>query len=156
MSGNFYMKKQNNNRTICVNKKAHHDYFIHEKFEAGIVLTGCEIKSVCNGNVNLQDGYASIDKGELLLYNMFISHYNNGTYFNLPEKRIRKLLMHKKEILKISHSIKEKGFTLIPLSLYKNDYGKVKIELALVKGKHNFDKREALKKKQFKQETKWI
>ena len=139
------MKKEN--KTICTNKKAFHDYFIHDRFEAGIVLSGCEIKSVSEGKVNLQDGYASIDKGELNLYNMFISHYTNGTYFNLPEKRTRKLLMHKKEILKISHQIKEKGFTLIPLSLYKNNYEKVKVELALVKGKHNYDKRESLKKK---------
>lgn len=148
------MKKEN--KTICTNKKAFHDYFIHEKFEAGIVLSGCEIKSVCEGKVNLQDGYASIDKGELNLYNMFISHYTNGTYFNLPEKRTRKLLMHKKEILKISHQIKEKGFTLIPLSLYKNNYGKVKVELALVKGKHNYDKRESLKNKELKRELNGI
>lgn len=148
------MKKEN--KTICTNKKAFHDYFIHEKFEAGIVLSGCEIKSVCEGKINLQDGYATIDKGELYLYNMFISHYTNGTYFNLPEKRTRKLLMHKKEILKISHQIKEKGFTLIPLSLYKNNYGKVKVELALVKGKHNYDKRESLKTKELKRELNGI
>jgi SsrA-binding protein len=148
------MKKEN--KTICSNKKAFHDYFIHEKFEAGIVLSGCEIKSVCEGKINLQDGYATIDKGELYLYNMFISHYTNGTYFNLPEKRTRKLLMHKKEILKISHQIKEKGFTLIPLSLYKNNYGKVKVELALVKGKHNYDKRESLKTKELKRELNGI
>jgi SsrA-binding protein len=146
------MEKKSQNKNICTNKKAFHDYIIHDKFEAGIVLSGCEIKSVCEGKVNLQDGYAVIDKGELLLHNMFISHYINGTYFNLPEKRIRKLLMHKKEILKISHSIREKGFTLIPLSLYKNKYGKVKVELALVKGKHNYDKRESLKDKTLKRE----
>ena len=146
------MKNTKENKIIYANKKAFHDYFIHEKYEAGIVLTGCEIKSVCEGKVNLQDGYASIDKGELFLYNMFISHYTNGTYFNSPEKRIRKLLMHKKEILKISHSIREKGYTLIPLRLYKNNYGKVKVELALVKGKHNYDKRDSLKEKQLKRE----
>ncbi len=140
------------NKIICTNKKAFHDYFIIEKYEAGIVLSGCEIKSICDGKINLQDGYASIDKGELYLYNMYISNYTNGTYFNLPEKRIRKLLMHKREILKISHSIKEKGLTLIPIQVYTNNYGKIKIELALVKGKHNYDKRESLKNKQLTRE----
>lgn len=143
-------------KIICTNKKAFHDYFIIEKFEAGIVLSGCEIKSIDKGNINLQDGYASIDKGELFVYNIFISHYTNGTYFNLPEKRTRKLLMHKKEILKISHSIKEKGYTLIPISVYANSYGKIKIEIALVKGKHNYDKRESLKEKQYKREINGI
>lgn len=140
------------NKIICTNKKAFHDYFIIEKYEAGIVLSGCEIKSICDGKINLQDGYASIDKGELYLYNMYISNYTNGTYFNLPEKRIRKLLMHKREILKISHSIKEKGLTLIPIKVYTTNYGKIKIELALVKGKHNYDKRESLKNKQLTRE----
>ena len=142
------------NKVICTNKKAFHDYFIVDKFEAGIVLSGCEIKSICEGKINLQDGYASIDKGELFVYNIFISHYTNGTYFNLPEKRTRKLLMHKKEILKISHSIKEKGFTLIPIKIYTNNYGKIKVELALVKAKHNYDKRESLKEKQVNKELK--
>lgn len=141
-----------NNKIICTNKKAYHDYFIHEKYEAGIVLSGCEIKSIVENKLNIQDGYVSIDKGELYLYNMFISNYSKGTYFNLPEKRPRKLLMHKKEILKISHIIKEKGFTLIPLSVYKNNYGKIKIEIAIVKGKHNYDKRESLKNKTLRKE----
>ena len=141
-----------NNKIICTNKKAYHDYFIHEKYEAGIVLSGCEIKSIIANKLNIQDGYVSIDKGELYIYNMFISNYSKGTYFNLPEKRPRKLLIHKKEILKISHIIKEKGFTLIPLSVYKNNYGKIKIEIAIVKGKHNYDKRESLKNKTLRKE----
>lgn len=139
-------------KIICTNKKAFHEYFIIDKFEAGIVLSGCEVKSISVGKVNLQDGYATIDKGELFLYNIFISKYNNGSWFNTEEKRIRKLLMHKKEILKISHIIKEKGYTLIPIQIYSNEYGKIKVELALVKGKHNYDKREALKEKQVKRE----
>lgn len=139
-------------KIICTNKKAFHEYFIIDKFEAGIVLSGCEVKSISVGKVNLQDGYATIDKGELFLYNIFISKYDNGSWFNTEEKRIRKLLMHKKEILKISHIIKEKGYTLIPIQIYSNEYGKIKVELALVKGKHNYDKREALKEKQAKRE----
>lgn len=135
------------------NRKAFYDYFIEEKFEAGIVLCGSEVKSCMNGNINLSDAYITIDKGELILNNSFISLYNNCGYIKHEEKRKRKLLMHKNEILKLNQEISVKGFTLIPLSFYINN-GKIKVEIALVKGKHNYDKRESLKNKNFKKELK--
>ena len=138
-------------KILYTNRKAFHDYFIDDKFEAGIVLCGSEVKSCANGNVNLQDAYVTIDKGELILYNSFIAQYNNSGYTRHVEKCKRKLLMHKKEILKLSQEINIKGYTLIPISFYIKN-GKIKVELALAKGKHNYDKRNSLKEKDTKKE----
>ena len=136
---------------LYTNKKAYHNYFIEEKYEAGIVLVGSEVKSCKNGHIDLSDSYISIDKGELILHNSFIAHYQNAGYSKHIEKTNRKLLMHKREILKLFQQINIKGFTLIPLSFYLKN-GKVKVEIALAKGKHNYDKRETLKEKDIKRE----
>lgn len=128
------------------NRKAKYDYQIFEEIEAGIVLTGTEIKSIRQGKANLKDSYATIKKGEVILLNMHISPYEQGNIFNHEETRTRKLLLHKKEILKLQDKIKLEGFTLVPLKLYfkKN---KAKILLGLAKGKKTYDKREAIKKR---------
>lgn len=129
-----------------LNRKAHFDYEIIDTFEAGIVLTGTEIKSIRQGKANLKDSYAIVRKEELYLLNMHISAYEQGNRFNHDEDRTRKLLMHKKEILKLRDKVEMEGFTLVPLKLYfKNN--KAKILLGLAKGKKDYDKREAIKKK---------
>ena len=135
------------------NKKAFHDFFIEEKYEAGIVLNSSEVKSCMYGNVSLSDAYVTIDNGELIMYNSFIAQYNHSGYIKHEEKCKRKLLMHKKEILKLNQEINVKGFTLIPISFYINS-GKIKVELALVKGKKYYDKRNSLKEKDVKKEIK--
>ncbi|MDD2435670.1 MAG: SsrA-binding protein SmpB [Bacilli bacterium] len=133
------------------NRKASYDYEILETIETGIVLTGTEIKSIKNGSANLKDSYAIIKNGEVFLLNMHISHYEQGNIFNHDETRTRKLLLHKKEILKLNNKISTLGYTLVPLKLYfkKN---KVKILLGLAKGKKTYDKRQAIKEKDIKRE----
>ena len=128
------------------NRKAKYDYEILDTIEAGIVLTGTEIKSIKNGMANLKDSYAIIKNGEIFLLNMHISHYEQGNIFNHDETRTRKLLLHKKEILKLNDKVKMLGYTLVPIKLYfkKN---KAKILVGIAKGKKNYDKREAIKKK---------
>ena len=134
-----------------LNRKARHDYFIEEEYECGIVLTGTEIKSIRDGKANIKDSYAVIRKNELFLLNMFISHYKEGNIFNHNETRTRKLLMHKKEILKLNDKITLQGYTLIPLKVYfKNN--KAKMSLGLCKGKKNYDKRESLKERDIKRQ----
>lgn len=133
------------------NKKAFFNYFIKEKFEAGIILLGTEVKSCRLGNIDLSDSYISIEKGEMFLLNSFIATYKDAGYCKHVEKCKRKLLMHKKEILKLYQEVNVKGFTLIPLSFYETK-GKIKIEIALAKGKHLYDKRDALKEKTSKRE----
>lgn len=129
------------------NRKAHFDYEIIETYEAGIVLTGTEIKSIREGKANLKDSYAIIRNNEVYLLNMHISHYKEGNIFNHDETRTRKLLLHKKEIFKIRDSLELKGLTLVPLKLYfKENYAKILIGVA--KGKKNYDKRESIKKKE--------
>lgn len=132
-----------------INRQARHDYFILEEIEAGIALTGTEIKSIRKGNANIKDSYAIIKNQEAYLLNMFIKHYEQGNIFNHNETRTRRLLLHKKEILKLHDHIKLEGCTLIPLKLYfkKN---KVKILIGLCKGKKNFDKRETIKERDIK------
>lgn len=133
-------------RTITTNRKAFHDYFVTESFEAGIELTGTEIKSIRNGGCNLKDSWASIDKGELFIKGMHISPYEQGNIFNKDPLRVRKLLMHKREILRLFGLVKQEGLTLIPLSLYfKGNI--VKVQLGLCKGKKLYDKRETAAKK---------
>lgn len=135
-----------NGKVITKNRKAFHDYFIEETYEAGIVLKGTEIKSIRAGKVNLKDSFAKIKDGEVFLMNMYVSPYEQGNRFNHDPTRTRKLLLHRKEINKLIGKTKESGFSLIPLKLYlKNGY--CKVELALAKGKKKYDKREELKKK---------
>ena len=134
-----------------LNRQARHDYFIEEEYECGIALTGTEIKSIRDGKCNLKDCYAIVRNNELYILNMFISHYKEGNIFNHSETRIRKLLMHKKEILKLNDKIRLEGYTLIPLKLYfKNN--KAKILLGLCKGKKNYDKRETIKQRDISRE----
>ena len=132
-----------------LNRKAKHDYFIEETYEAGIELTGTEIKSIRDGSANIKDSYGIIKNDEVFLLNMFISQYKEGNIFNHNETRTRKLLMHKNEILKLNDKVRLEGYTLIPLKLYfKNN--KAKILLGLCKGKKNFDKRETIKERDIK------
>ncbi|MFC7394506.1 SsrA-binding protein SmpB [Scopulibacillus cellulosilyticus] len=137
---------KNDGRVLAQNRRASHDYFIEETFEAGIVLQGTEIKSVRKGSVNFKDAFARVENGEVFLHNMHISPYEQGNRYNHDPLRTRKLLLHKKEISKLLGKSKETGYAIIPLKMYiKNGYAKVLIGLA--KGKKNYDKRETLKRK---------
>ena len=133
-------------KLICNNKKAYHDYFIEEKFEAGMVLQGTEVKSLRNGKANLNDSFALIRNGEAFLHNLHISHYDFGNRENHDPDRMRKLLLHKNEIVKLFGKIREQGYSFIPLRIYFKD-GLVKVELGLAKGKKLYDKREDMKQK---------
>ena len=128
------------------NRKAKFDYQIFDTYEAGIVLTGTEIKSIRKGNCNLKDSYVVIKKNEAYIINMHISHYEEGNIFNHEETRTRKLLLHKKEILKLKDKIKIKGYTIIPLKLYFNK-NKAKLLIGIAKGKKTYDKRETIKER---------
>jgi SsrA-binding protein len=129
---------------VAVNRKARHDYFILDTFECGIVLTGTEIKSVRAGKVNLKDSFALIRNGEMWLIGVHISPYEKGSYYNHEPERDRKLLVHKAEIIRLNSKIREKGLTLVPLSIYIKNGQHAKIELALVKGKAEHDKRDTI------------
>lgn len=139
-------------RTVAQNRKARHDYFILETFECGIVLTGTEIKSVRDGKVNLKEGYALIRNGELWLVGVHISPYEKGSYYNHEPLRDRKLLMRKNEILRLFSKVREKGLTLVPLSVYIKEGKRAKVELALVKGKMLHDKRDSLSERDAKRD----
>jgi len=134
-------------KIISNNKKAYHDYFIEQTYEAGIELKGTEIKSVRNSNVSLRDSYIKIKNGEAFVEGMHIAKYEQGNIFNHDPLRTRKLLLHKKEIRKLEKEIKESGYTLIPTKLYFDNGSKVKLEIALAKGKKLYDKRHTLKEK---------
>ena len=136
-----------NSRTVAQNKKANHDYFVLEEYEAGIELFGNEVKSIRQGRVNLKDAWCSIDNGEIFVNGMHISPYEQGNIFNRDPLRKKKLLMHKKEIHKLYGTIKQQGLTLIPLSVYFNK-GKAKIKVGLCKGKKIYDKRDVAAKKE--------
>lgn len=138
-------------KTVADNRKARHEYFILESFEAGIELVGTEVKSIRNGSVNLKDSWCSIDNGEMFIKGMHISPYEKGNIFNRDPLRVRKLLMHKREINKLFGSIKQDGLTLIPLSLYFKD-SRVKVQIGLCKGKKLYDKREDSAKRDAKRE----
>lgn len=144
-------KKDEHIKIACENRKARHDYFIHETYEAGLELKGTEVKSLRVGKANLRDSYAQILNGEIFVEHMHISPYEQGNIFNHDPLRRRKLLMHKKEILKLFGKTREKGFTLIPLKIYFKQ-GRAKMELALASGKHNYDKRVALAEKSAKRD----
>ncbi len=133
---------------LAENRKAYHDYFIIDKFEAGIVLTGTEMKSLRKRRLNLKDSYGNIKNGEIFLDGVHISPFEEGNIHNHDPLRSRKLLLHKKEIMRLIGKIKEEGLTLVPLSFYINDNGKVKVEIALAKGKKLYDKRDTLAKKE--------
>ena len=146
------MPRERGQKVVATNRKARHDYSIEDVFEAGIVLIGTEVKSLRAGRASLVDGYAVVDGGEIWLENVHIPEYTEGTWNNHSTRRKRKLLMHREEIAKLAGKVKESGFTLVPLSLYFKD-GKAKVELALAKGKRDYDKRQALKEKQDKREA---
>lgn len=134
------------------NKKAYFDYYIEKELEAGIVLTGTEIKSIRKGSVDIKDSYVTIKNDEAFVINMYIAKYEEGNRFNHEERRTRKLLLHKKEIRKLRDEINKEGYTIIPLKLYiKNSRAKLLIGVA--KGKHLYDKRRVLKEKELKMET---
>ena len=134
-------------KTICTNRKAYHEYHIEETFEAGIVLTGTEVKSLREGKANLKDSFAKIKGGELFLVNAHISPYSCGNIYNHEPKRERKLLMHKREISRLFGKVKEGGYTLVALSMYFDKRNRAKTEIALAKGKTLYDKRESIKRK---------
>lgn len=134
-------------KPICTNRKAYHEYHIEETFEAGLVLTGTEVKSLREGKANLKDSYAKIKDGELFLVNAHISPYSCGNIFNHEPKRDRKLLMHKREINRLFGKVRERGYTLVALSMYFDKRNKAKMQIALAKGKTLYDKRESIKKK---------
>lgn len=131
------------------NKKAYFDYFIEDTYEAGIVLTGTEIKSIRKGSCNLKDTYARIKNNEVYVINMFIAPYEQGSVFNHDERRERKLLLHKKEIYKIKQKMEKEGYSLVPVKLYLKN-GKAKILLGVAKGKKNYDKRMSIKERDIK------
>jgi len=135
------MKKGDKKPVIAKNNKAYHEYFIEETYEAGLVLSGTEVKSIRQGNVNLKDSFCNIKNGEIFVIGMHISPYEQGNIFNRDPRRDRKLLMHKREIMRLFGKVKQDGLALIPLSLYFSN-GRVKMELALAKGKKLYDKRE--------------
>lgn len=129
-------------KVIAQNRKARHDYFVLETMEAGIELKGTEVKSIRAGAVNLKDSFAAVKNGEMILYNVHISPYEKGNIFNKDPLRPRRLLLHKREIIKLSQKVAQEGLTLVPLSFYLKD-SRVKVELALCKGKKLYDKRES-------------
>ena len=133
-------------KIVANNKKAYHDYFIEDKYEAGLVLVGTEVKSIRQGKVNLKDSYVAVKNGEAFVHNMHISPYEKGNIYNVDPLRPRKLLLNKREIRKLIGLVTLKGFALIPLSLYLKN-GRVKMELAVAKGKKLHDKREDIAKK---------
>ncbi len=139
-------------KTIIRNRKARHNYFIVKTLEAGIVLLGTEVKSLRQGKANLQDAYARIKDGEIFLYGLHISPYEQANRFNHEPRRIRKLLLHNYEIRRLIRQVEEKGITLIPIRLYFNDNGHVKVEVALARGKRLYDKRETIKKSDIQRE----
>ena len=137
------------------NKKAYFDYFVLKEIEAGIELTGTEIKSIRKGSANLKDTYARIKNGEVFVVNMYIAKYDDGNRFNHDERRSRKLLLHKNEILRLQEDIKLEGYTLIPLKMYFKG-NKVKISLGVCKGKKNYDKRDSIKERDLSREAKRV
>ena len=144
--------KTSGEQNICVNRQARHNYFIDETYEAGLVLVGSEVKSLRDGKANLADSYARIQKGEAFHINTHVSPYPGANQFNHDPTRTRKLLLHRREIERLTGKTKEKGLTLIPLRLYFKD-GKAKVELGLARGKKLYDKRETLKRKMAQREV---
>ena len=146
------MPKEKGEKIVATNRKARHDYTIEDTFEAGLVLSGTEVKSLRMGRASLVDGYGFIDAGEAWLDAVHIPEYTQGTWTNHPPRRKRKLLLHKAQIPKISQKVNEGGYTLVPLRIYFSD-GRAKVELAVAKGKKEYDKRHALRERQDKREA---
>ena len=142
------MAKERTGKDVATNRKAFHDYAIEERLEAGIVLQGTEVKSLREGRVNLRDSFASVDKGVVRLHNCHISPYSHGNMMNHDPLRPRKLLLHKKEINKLIGQTQQKGLTLVPLRIYFSPRGHAKVEIALAKGKREYDRRETLKRRE--------
>ena len=145
------MSKDAKDRDVAVNRRAYHDYFVDEKYEAGVMLTGTEVKSVRNGRANLRDGYVRIDNGEAWLENVHISPYAQGNVMNQEPLRPRKLLLHRKEISSLIGKVKQKGYTLVPLRVYFSR-NHAKVEIGLARGKRQYDKREAIAERDAKRE----
>jgi SsrA-binding protein len=145
-------KKQRGQGVVATNRRARHEYTIEDTYEAGIVLTGTEVKSLREGRASLVDGYAFIDGGEAWLDAVHIPEYTEGTWNNHTPRRKRKLLLHKAQIIKISHKTKEGGYTLVPLQIYFLD-GRAKVEIAVAKGKREYDKRQTLRERQDRREA---
>ncbi len=141
------MVRERGEKLIATNRRARHEYNIEKTYEAGLVLTGTEVKSLRQGRANLSDGYAYIDRNEAWLDAVHIPEYSQGHWTNHASKRVRKLLLNRDEIVKISHAISAGGFTLVPLKLYFSD-GRVKVEIAIAKGKKEYDKRQTLRERQ--------
>jgi len=146
------MPRERGEKVIATNRRARFEYAIEKTYEAGLVLTGTEVKSLRQGRANLNDGYAYIDGGEAYLDAVHIPEYSQGTWTNHSSRRTRKLLLHKDEIIKLSHAISAGGYTLVPLKLYFLD-GRAKVEIAVAKGKREYDKRQALRERQDKREA---
>ncbi len=145
------MAEKSREKTVAMNRRASHDYFLEDRYECGLVLTGTEIKSIRDGKVQFKDSYISIYKGEAWIKGMHISPYKYGNIFNVDEERDRKLLLHKYEIQKLHMKVKTKGYTLVPVRMYLKN-GRAKLEIALAKGKNLVDKRETQKLKDAKRE----
>lgn len=139
-------------KLVANNKKAYHDFFIEEKYEAGIVLHGTEVKSLRMGKCSIKESHARIENGEAFVYGMNISPYEKGNIFNRDPLRPKKMLLHKQEIMKLNGKLTEKGYALVPLQVYFKD-GRAKVELGLAKGKKLYDKRDAIAKKDMRRET---
>lgn len=135
-------------KITATNRKAYRDYFVLESFESGIALKGSEVKSIRDGRINLDDSFARIEAGEVVLFNAHISLYTEASYLNVEPTRARKLLLHKNQIRKMSGALTQKGLTLVPLKVYFNDRGFAKIELGICKGKKSYDKREDIKRRE--------
>lgn len=149
----WYNKIMKAGKIAATNRKAYHDFYIDETYEAGIELKGAEVKSIRAGRVNLKDSYARVEDGELWVFNMHISPYSHVDRYTQPDpERPRKLLLHKKEILRLLGKTKEKGYTLVPLKVYFNSHGKAKVEIGLARGKLLYDKRKVIAEKSAKRE----
>jgi SsrA-binding protein len=139
-------------RTLAENRKARYDYHIEEKYEAGLSLLGSEVKSIREGKASLRDSFARFKGGELFVENMHIAPYSHGGHFNHPPLRERKLLLHRQELRRLEGKVSERGYTLIPLSLYLNDKGKIKLELGLARGKLKADRRREIMEREARRE----
>jgi len=145
-------QKKTGNRTVAQNRKAFHDYFVEDRFEAGISLAGTEVKSIRAGTLNLKDSFCVVKDGEIFVHGMHVSPYEQGNIFNKDPMRPRRLLMHKREINRLYALVKQDGYALIPLSVYFNEASRVKVELGLCKGKKLYDKRAAAAERDAKRE----
>ena len=144
------MSKQRTN--IAKNRKAFHDYFVDETIECGVMLTGTEVGSLRENSCQLRDCYAMVRKGEVWMHGVHISPYSHGNVWNVDTERSRKLLLHKKQILKLAQTVKEKGFSLVPLSMYFDENNRVKVELGVCRGKKNYDKRASIAERDAKRD----